>query len=429
MIIPSIDLMAGHAVQLIGGKTLEIDAGDPRPIAAQFRLAGEVAVIDLDAALSQGDNRETILDLLKIARCRVGGGIRSVQAALDWLDAGAAKVILGTAARPEILSQLPKERVIAALDAVDGEVVVEGWRTKTGRTILDRMAELRPYVSGFLVTFVEREGRLGGSRVDQVAALVAAAGDARVTVAGGVTTPEELAEIDRLGADAQVGMALYAHHMHLGDAISAPLTSDRADGLWPTVICDRHGVALGLAYSNAESVRVAVDRQMGVYHSRRRGLWVKGETSGATQRLLAIDLDCDRDTLRFTVEQVQPGFCHHDTWTCWGEAGGLPALARTIQQRHHDAPEGSYTRRLFNDPELLRAKLAEEAGELADALSEGTDEAAWEAADLIYFALVAMTAGGATLTDVEAHLGACALKVRRRKGDAKPAKVVAPEGP
>ncbi|MCB9536923.1 MAG: phosphoribosyl-ATP diphosphatase [Myxococcales bacterium] len=417
MIVPSIDLMGGHAVQLVGGKTLELDAGDPRPIADRFGLAGEVAVIDLDAALSQGDNRAVIHDLLGRARCRVGGGIRSVEAALDWLDAGAEKVILGTAARPDVLDKLPRERVIAALDAVDGEVVVEGWRTRTGATVLDRMAELRPYVGGFLVTFVEREGRLGGSRVDQVAALVEAAGDARVTVAGGVTTADELAAIDRLGADAQVGMALYKNHLHLADAIAAPLRSDRPDGLWPTVICDPHGVALGLAYSDAESLRVAVDRGVGAYHSRSRGLWVKGETSGATQRLLAIDVDCDRDTLRFTVEQSAPGFCHEDTWTCWGPAKGLPALARTLAARAVDAPAGSYTRRLLDDPVLLGKKLLEEAGELRDA--EDAEQVAWEAADVMYFALVAAARAGVTLADIEAHTDRRSRRVRRRKGDAK----------
>ncbi|MCB9525151.1 MAG: phosphoribosyl-ATP diphosphatase [Myxococcales bacterium] len=430
MIIPSIDLMGGHAVQLVGGQAMELDAGDPRPLAERFRLAGEVAVIDLDAALSQGHNRSTIKDLLKIARCRVGGGIRSVEAALEWLDAGAAKVILGTAARPEILSQLPRERVIAALDAVDGEVVVEGWRTKTGATIADRMAELRPYVGGFLVTFVEREGRLGGTRMDQVAALVEAAGDARVTIAGGVTTAAEIAELDRLGADAQVGMAIYKGHLDLGDAIAAPLVSDRPDGLWPTVICDVHGVALGLAYSDAESLRHAVAHQVGAYHSRRRGLWVKGARSGATQRLLAIDLDCDRDTLRFTVEQGAPGFCHLDTWTCWGPARGLPALDRTVTARKASAPAGSYTQRLFSDPELLRAKLLEEAGELADAVAgEGPEAVAWEAADLAYFAAVATAAGGASLADVEAQLDRRALKVKRRKGDAKPGALTPKKAP
>lgn len=421
MIVPSIDLAGGHAVQLVGGKALAIDAGDPRPIADRFGRVGEVAVIDLDAALGRGDNRATILDLLGRCRCRVGGGIRTVEAALDWLDAGAVQVILGTAARPEILSQLPRERVIAALDAVDGEVVVEGWQTRTGRGIIERMAELRHLVSGFLVTFVEREGRLGGSRVDQVAALVAAAGDARVTVAGGVTTPEEVAEIHRLGADCQVGMALYTGRMHLADAVAAPLRSDRADGLWPTVICDPHGVALGLVYSDAESLRVALDQGVGAYHSRSRGgLWIKGATSGATQKLLAVDLDCDGDALRFMVDQAEPGFCHLDTWTCFGPARGLPALNRTLQARKLDAPAGSYTRRLLDDPKLLAAKLREEVLELLEALETGPAATAAEAADVLYFTSVALAAGGATLAQAEAHLDARARRVRRRKGDAKP---------
>ncbi|MBT6179246.1 MAG: phosphoribosyl-ATP diphosphatase, partial [Deltaproteobacteria bacterium] len=206
MIIPSIDLMNGNAVQLVGGKEMALDAGDPRPIAEKFGRVGEIAVIDLDAALSQGSNREVIEDLLKIAPCRVGGGIRDVETALDWLDKGACKVILGTAARPEILKQLPKERVIAALDAVNDEVVVEGWTTKTGQNVTDMMRELRPYVGGFLVTFVEREGRLEGMQEERVRALVEAADGAELTVAGGVATPEDVGLVDRLGADAQVGM-------------------------------------------------------------------------------------------------------------------------------------------------------------------------------------------------------------------------------
>ena len=117
MIIPSIDLMNGQAVQLIGGKEKSLDAGDPRPIARRFARAGEVAVIDLDAALGRGDNRDLIKQLLAIAPCRVGGGIRDIETARQWLDAGAVKVILGTKAIPEILEKLPRDRVMAALDA------------------------------------------------------------------------------------------------------------------------------------------------------------------------------------------------------------------------------------------------------------------------------------------------------------------------
>jgi len=101
VIVPSIDLQSGAAVQLIGGEEKAIDAGDPRPIADRFGRAGEVAVIDLDAAMGAGSNEDTIRDLLDIAPCRVGGGIRDIETAIKWLDLGARKVILGTAATPE----------------------------------------------------------------------------------------------------------------------------------------------------------------------------------------------------------------------------------------------------------------------------------------------------------------------------------------
>ncbi len=227
MIVPSIDLQGGSAVQLIGGKELEIHAGDPRPIMQRFAVTGEVAVIDLDKALGNGDNTRVIDDLLALGRCRVGGGIRDVASATAWLDKGASKIILGTAAKPEILSRLPRERLIAALDARDGEVVVEGWQRGTGRGILERLHELAPYVGGFLVTFVEKEGRMQGTDMGRIHEIVRAAGKAKVTFAGGITTASEIAEIDKLGADAQVGMALYSGKLDLADRVG------RADGQRP----------------------------------------------------------------------------------------------------------------------------------------------------------------------------------------------------
>ena len=189
MIVPSIDLQDGQAVQLIGGETKALDAGDPRPLARRFGLVGEIAVVDLDAALGQGSNAAVVADLIDLARCRVGGGIRDAASATSWLDRGAQKVVLGTAARPEVLRALPPERVVAALDARHGEVVVEGWRKRTGQGVLERIAELRELVGGFLVTFVEREGRLQGTDLAFAKEIRAAAGAAAVTIAGGITTP------------------------------------------------------------------------------------------------------------------------------------------------------------------------------------------------------------------------------------------------
>ena len=418
MIVPSIDIMDGQAVQLVGGKTKVLDAGDPVPLAERFRLAGEIAVIDLDASLGRGSNAEVIRELVKIAPCRVGGGIRDEDAARRWLDDGAARIILGTAAEPDLLAKLPAERVIAALDAVHGEVVIEGWQKATGRSVLERMEELRGLVGGFLVTFVELEGRLKGTALDRVEELVRTAGGARVTVAGGITGTEEIARLDRLGADGQVGMAIYTGKLHLADALAAPLSSDRPDGLWPTVVSDELGTALGLAFSSPESLREAMDTQRGVYYSRSRGeLWRKGDTSGAVQELLRIDMDCDRDALRFTVRQRGAGFCHENTWTCWGEGFGLGGLERLLARRLENAPAGSYTARLHGDSKLLEAKLLEEAGELARAA--GKEEVRWEAADLIYFTLVAMARAGVSLSDVEDELERRSLRVTRSRGDAK----------
>lgn len=421
MLIGSVDIQNGRAVQLVGGEELAIDGGDPAAWATRFNRVGEVAVIDLDAAMGVGDNRDTIRALCKTVRARVGGGIRSVATAREWLDAGAARIILGTAARPEVLRELPRERVIAAVDARHGAVVVEGWKTDAGESLEDRIARLRPFVGGFLVTFVEREGRLGGIDLDQVRRVVELAGDVRVTVAGGVTTAEEVAAIDAIGADAQVGMALYSGRLHEADAMAATLKSDRADGLVPTVVCDRSERALGLAYSNAESLRTTLERGQGVYWSRRRGLWIKGESSGATQRLIRVDVDCDRDTLRFIVDQTGPGFCHEDTWSCFGPASGLAALGETVNGRVANAPEGSYTARLLADRSLLRAKLVEEAGELADA--RDAEHVAEELADVLYFASVAAARSGVEMVDAERVLDRRATRISRRPGDAKPGAV------
>ncbi len=418
MIVPSIDLVGGRTVQLVGGEEEKINAGDPVPILEKFSIAGEVAVIDIDAARGEGSNREIIRNLCRVAPIRVGGGIRNTSAALEWLDAGASKVIIGTAATAELLEQLPAERTIVALDSRDGEIVTHGWRETTGESVVNRVSELKDLCAGFLVTFVELEGRMLGTDLDRARDVVNAAGITRVTIAGGVTTADEIAEIDRLGADCQVGMALYSGELSLADAIAAPLSSDRADGLWATVIVDERGSALGLAWSSAESLACAVGERRGVYQSRSRGVWEKGATSGSTQELLRIDLDCDRDALRFTVRQHGAGFCHLGTRSCWGHDHGVGRLSRRLAKLvSGPAPEGSNTAKLLADQTLLGAKLREEAAELANT-SNRADVIA-ESADVLYFTLVKAAAAGVDIADIEQELDRRALKISRRPMEKK----------
>ena len=224
--------------------------------------------------------------------------------------------------------------------------------------MIERIHELRDLADNFMVTFVEREGRLGGTDLEFAKEIKEAAGDAEVTIAGGVTTPDEVAALDSIGCDAQIGMALYTGKLELAAAFAAPLKSDRQDGLWPTVVADQHGIALGLCYSDARSLKTALERGVGVYHSRTRGLWIKGESSGATQELIRVAADCDRDCLRFTVRQAGSGFCHLSTRTCWGEDQGIFRLIRRLEARRQAAPKGSYSARLFEDPTLLGEKAS-----------------------------------------------------------------------
>jgi phosphoribosyl-ATP pyrophosphohydrolase/phosphoribosyl-AMP cyclohydrolase len=426
VIVPSIDIRGGRAVQLRGGNYPVLDVGDPEEVAARYSRIGEIAVVDLDAALGTGDNSEIVLRIVRRYPCRVGGGLRTKESVLRYLDAGARAVMLGTKAEPAFLAELPRERLIAALDEKGGEVVVEGWTKGTGKKIEERMAALAPYVSGFLVTFVDEEGSLGGIGLDRAKSLIASAKGVRITFAGGAAGAGEIGELDRAGADVQAGTAIALGKLSLAEAFSACLSSDRPDGLWPTLVCDEGGRALGLVWSDLESLSAAIETGKGCYHSRSRGLWVKGESSGDVQALVRVGADCDRDAIRFTVRQEGRGFCHLNRRSCFDDGSGLERLERTLLSRKVEAPAGSYTRKLFDDPDLLGAKLREEADELNKA--KGPDEASAEAADVIYFALTKAIAEGASLASIEAELDRRSLRVSRRSGAPKSAYVRPSEG-
>ena len=418
MIVPSIDLMQGRAVQLRGGRDLVLDGGDPLARLGEFAVAGEVAVVDLDAALGKGSNAGLIREMVRRAPCRVGGGIRDLDAAREWLDAGAAKIVIGTAASPDFCGALPRERVIAAVDAERGQVVVEGWRTATGASVLERIRELAPLVGGFLFTQVDKEGAMGGFDFPAVADAVRAAGEARLTAAGGITTATEIAELDRIGADAQVGMALYTGRLPLGEAVTAPLSKALDGDVWPTVVCDEWGHALGLVWSTRESLARAITERKGIYWSRsRQAVWEKGATSGNTQELVRVDLDCDRDALRFTVRQRGAGFCHLERRSCWPSGFDLDDLVRTITERATRPEPGSGTVTLLRDHGLLAAKLREEAEELGRASDRV--EVVHETADVLYLALVALVRGGGSLAEVVAELSRRRGAVTRRPMAAK----------
>ncbi|KAK4053475.1 trifunctional histidinol dehydrogenase [Microbotryomycetes sp. JL201] len=204
------------------------------------------------------------------------------------------------------------------------------------------------------------------------------------------------------------------------------LRTDREDHLYPTLPVSLSSVPtpLGLVYSSAASIANTIVSGNAVYYSRsRQGLWRKGETSGAMQIVERIRMDCDSDAVEFGVVETGPagekeGFCHvPDQQSCFGGSEGLAALESTLRQRYREAPAGSYTARLFSEPALLKAKILEEASELCEAQSK--EDIAAEAADLLYFALTKCVGAGIGLKEIGKVLDKRALKVTRRKGDAK----------
>ena len=402
MIIPSIDLMAGRAVQLRRGRELVLTAEQsPVDLARRFAFYGEVAVVDLDAALGRGSNRELVRGLCRHAPCRVGGGIRTEEDVVDLIKAGATRVVIGTAATPEFLGRFPPDWVHVALDSRGGTVTDHGWTSDTGESVLARARRLEPLCSGFLFTQVDVEGTMGGVPLEPVGSLAGSV-NVPVTVAGGVAGLSDVRGIERLGCDVQIGMALYRGLLSLDDALLAIPAFDA--GPVPTIAQGSDGRVLMLAWSTRESLREALALRRGVYWSRRReALWRKGDTSGHTQALLGVRYDCDADALLFTVDQ-RGAACHTKRSTCFGDARSfrLEDLARIIASRRDADGVTSWTARLLGDPALLREKILEEAAEVCEA--ETRSHLTWELADLLYHAMVLMEDRGIGIREIEAEL-------------------------
>jgi phosphoribosylformimino-5-aminoimidazole carboxamide ribotide isomerase len=218
MLIPSIDLQGGAVVQLVQGERLAIRDEDVLGWVKRFERFPKVQVIDLDAAMNLGDNLAIVRQIAAALSCRVGGGVRTVDRAQHILAAGAQQVIAGSAlfrdGRPDLTfaaalaEAIGPDRLIAAVDSRGGRVVVNGWKTTLPLTAVDAVKALEPYCGEFLYTHVDAEGLMRGTNVAAILD-VRRATTRRVTAAGGITTREEIDELDAQGVDAVVGMALY----------------------------------------------------------------------------------------------------------------------------------------------------------------------------------------------------------------------------
>lgn len=182
------------------------------------------------------------------------------------------------------------------------------------------------------------------------------------------------------------------------------LDFDKGNGLVTVVTQDAvTGAVLMIAHMDREALRKTLETGEMYYHSRTRGLWHKGATSGNTQTVVSLTPDCDRDTILARVNPAGPA-CHNGTTSCFDQPSNgdaLTALAAVIESRVHGAEGGGYTQRLLSDRNLRLKKLGEETAELVLALADNDKaRATEEAADLIYHMMVALRTQGILLDDL-----------------------------
>ncbi|KIJ70035.1 hypothetical protein HYDPIDRAFT_23183 [Hydnomerulius pinastri MD-312] len=346
-------------------------------------------IIKPDHNVSESSSRYVLID----------DNSSDVDQIITHLDNGAEKAIVPLSLAKKLVGIVPATRLLLLLDAANVSAVSDSLRSavsgvllKTPSTDVDLIRSISTFFVGLSIQVLS-EAKPTTSAIRQLSAI---------------------------GASLVIPFSHLGSSITVADAFLAPVVSDRSDGLFPTIVSShtQGGRSLGLVYSSRDSVAQSIMTGKGVYHSRKHGLWEKGKTSGATQEVIQIRIDCDSDALEFSVVQHGTGFCHLAQPSCFGDIDGFSALERTLKSRLADAPEGSYTRRLFNDQELLTAKIKEEADELCRA--ETKEEVAFEAGDLVYFALTRCVAAGVSLRDIEEVLNQKAKKITRRAGNAKP---------
>ena len=221
MLIPSIDLLGGRIVQLVQGEKLRLAFDDFEYWIEKFAKYPLVQLIDLDAAMRQGDNSALVAQIAKRLPCQVGGGIHTIDRARQVLDAGAQRVILGsalfsaegavnTAFAASLAAAIGAERIVAGIDTRNGRIAVKGWKAQVELTPDDAIPQLEPHVAGYLYTHVDGEGLMQGFPIP-VAERLRRLTTRQLIVAGGIRSQQEIDTLHALNVDAVAGMAVYTN--------------------------------------------------------------------------------------------------------------------------------------------------------------------------------------------------------------------------
>ncbi len=384
MNIPSLRIVEGQQERVGEGRSTAVDAVEIMGLAEGLSRAGEIAVIDVDAERGAGENLTVLKSLCSRFACRVGGGIRTQERGRVLLRAGAERIIISHDAQVEVLRAFRSMHVILELDL-------------GGDDVKGRIGATQDHCSGYLCINVPLDGETGRVDVEAVRRLTMIT-DRRLCLALDDVTVQEVASLDRMGVDVQVGETLQSGLIAAAESFASCVRWGE-DGTVPTVVQDTAGQVLMLASSSWESLVKSLRSGEGTYYSAARGsIWRKGEKTGHDQLLLRCVPSCDRTALHFLVRQAGVA-CEKGSYSCFGEREfSLPFLGEITSTKKSGDPSISYTARLLDDPALFASVIREKTEELV--VAEKRDETLWAIADLVYFLVVKAVSRDIAWSDV-----------------------------
>lgn len=413
--IPTLDISKGQAVLVKQGKVYKV-LGDPFEKATFLSINTHFQLVDIDAAMGTGSNKEIIKKIVKNIPCYVGGGIRTFEEANEFLNSSARRVIISTAISKELIEKIPKERLIIAFDIdQDFNVLMKGRTSKSDKDLFQMLDEYATNLEMITITFHDKEGTCDGIPMDRIKKIKEYLDqyNIKLVVAGGISNIKEIKELIDLNVIPQFGSGFWNGKFTLGDVyqcisekiLNIKSISYQDTKLIPTIVQSVDGIVLGMVFSTPETVKISVDTRIATFYSRdRNSIWFKGATSGEYHKVHHIHYCCDGTSLRFVVEGNK--FCHTGSESCFGHTdpsrANLKSLQRMLKQKTETKDAKSYTKSLLSDGFKINSKILEEAEELI--CTTDPEEIVHESADLIYFILMYLQKHNINVQEIESEL-------------------------
>lgn len=415
--IPTLDISEGKAVLVRNGKVYKI-LGDPYEKAEFLSINAHFQVVDIDAAMGIGSNKELIKKIAESFQCYVGGGIRTYEQAVEYLNSSAKRVIISTAISTELIQKINKERLIVAFDIDNNyKVFKQGRKEFMEKNLFELIDQFIGNIETMTITFHDMEGTCKGIPMDHVKKIKDYVVDKNIKliVAGGIASINEINELLLMDVIPQFGSGFWNSKFTLGDVfqcvsnIIIQIKNVVYEGtkLIPTIVQSIDGQVLGVTFSTPETLKMSVDTRIATFRSRDTGnIWIKGATSGNYHKVINVHYCCDGTSVRFVVDGNN--FCHTGSESCFGYTDpariSLRSMQRMIKDKSNSSNlnEKSYTRDLMNDKPKIISKILEEAEELICATEY--DEIVHEASDLIYFMLMYLQKHNVEIDDVNSEL-------------------------